>query len=148
MNHSDQGQSQSGLFTILLADDDAGDRLLAMEAFDEARVLNPVRFVPDGEELLKYLRHEEPAQPRAGLVLLDLNMPRKDGREALAEMQADASLRDIRVIVMTTSQAEEDRAQARALGASGFISKPVTFEGLVQVMRTLGSYGVQFASGG
>ena len=134
----------SELFTILLADDDAGDRLLAMEAMEEARILNPVRFVPDAEELLKYLRAQESSAPRAGLVLLDLNMPRKDGREALAEMQADESLRDIRVVVMTTSQAEEDQAQASALGASGFISKPVTFDGLVQVMRTLDRYGVQF----
>lgn len=134
-------------FTILLADDDAGDRLLAMEAMEEARILNPVRFVPDGEELLKYLRAQESSAPRAGLVLLDLNMPRKDGREALAEMQADEALRDIRVVVMTTSQAEEDQAQASALGASGFISKPVTFDGLVQVMRTLDRYGVQFTVG-
>jgi len=133
-------------FTILLADDDAGDRLLAMEALEEAQVLNPLRTVADGEELMKYLRQDQAQSPRPGLILLDLNMPRKDGREALAEMKADEVLRAIPVVVMTTSQAEEDRAQAGALGASGFISKPVTFEGLVQVMKTLGRYGVQFTS--
>ena len=155
------GQPQP--FTILMADDDAGDRLLAMEALEEARVLNPVRFVQDGEELLQYLRHSqsrapnpapdlspdaglELSSPRPGLILLDLNMPRKDGREALAEIRADPDLRHIAVVVMTTSRAEEDRAQASALGASGFIIKPVTFDELVQVMKTLGRYGVQFAA--
>ncbi len=132
-----------------MADDDAGDRLLALEALEEARVLNPVRCVRDGEELMQYLhslqlpQHEIDA-PHPGLILLDLNMPRKDGREALAEIKADPALRGISVVVMTTSQAEEDRLQTEALGASGFITKPVTFEALVQVMKTLGHYGVQF----
>jgi len=131
-------------FTIVLADDDADDRLLAAEALEEARIANPVRFVRDGEELMKFLRNE--AEPRPGLVLLDLNMPRKDGREALAEIKSDPALRDIAVVVLTTSQAEEDIAQVNSLGAQDFISKPVTFDGLVEVMRTLTRFGVEFVS--
>ena len=134
-------------FTILLADDDAGDRMLAMEAFEEARVLNPVRYVEDGEELLQYLRALEPGLPLPGLILLDLNMPRKDGREALAEIKADPGLRSIPVLIMTTSRSPEDAAQMREMGASDFVSKPVTFEGLVDVMKSLSRYGAQFAAG-
>ena len=98
---------------ILMAEDDADDRLLVKDALAESRVLNELRFVGDGEELLQYLRHEgrysDPASsPRPGLILLDLNMPRKDGREALQEIKADPALRRIPVVVMTTSKAEED----------------------------------------
>jgi CheY-like chemotaxis protein len=134
--------------TIVMADDDADDRLLAREAMEETRLANDFRFVGDGEELLRYLRREgayaDPASaPRPGLILLDLNMPRMDGREALAEIKRDPALRRIPVVVMTTSKAEEDVFRSYEGGAASFIPKPVTFEGLVEVMKTLGRYWVE-----
>lgn len=132
------------LITILIAEDDADDRLLAQEALNESRLVNEVHFVEDGEELLDYLRHRgkyaTEAAPRPGVILLDLNMPRKDGREALIELKKDKDLRRIPVVVMTTSKAEEDILRSYDLGVNSFIIKPVTFEGLVEVMRTLGHY--------
>lgn len=131
---------------ILMADDDADDRMLTKEALAESRVLNDLRFVEDGEELMDYLkkRGEFVDSPRPGLILLDLNMPRKDGREALKEIKADPDLRRIPVVVMTTSKAEEDIYRSYDLGASSFITKPVTFDRLVELMRTLGQYWVEF----
>ncbi|MBV9580245.1 MAG: response regulator [Chloroflexi bacterium] len=130
---------------IVLADDDPDDCVLAREALEESRLFNELHTVSDGEELLAYLRHEAayapPAEsPRPGLILLDLNMPRKDGREALREIKADPSLRSIPIVVLTTSRAEEDIYRTYDLGVSSFISKPVTFEGLVDVMKVLGRY--------
>ncbi|HET9677232.1 MAG TPA: response regulator [Solirubrobacterales bacterium] len=134
---------------ILMAEDDADDRLLVKEALEESRVLNELRFVEDGEELLEYLRRQgryaaEEASPRPGLVLLDLNMPRKDGREALREIKADPELRRIPIVVMTTSKAEEDIFRSYDSGASSYITKPVTFERLVELMKTLGQYWIEF----
>ena len=131
--------------TILIADDDADDRMMASEALEESRLANDLRFVEDGEELLDYLYHRgrfsaEGESPRPGLILLDLNMPRMDGREALREIKSDPSLRSIPVVVLTTSQAEEDIYRTYDLGVNSFITKPVQFEGLVEVMRTLGKY--------
>ncbi len=130
--------------TILIAEDDADDRLLAQEALEESRLANSVYFVHDGEELLDYLyrRNDYTAQnaPRPGVILLDLNMPRKDGREALTEIKNNVDLRRIPVVVMTTSKAEEDILRSYDLGVNSFIVKPVTFEGLVEVMRTIGHY--------
>ncbi len=102
----------------------------------------------DGEELLDHLhrrgQYADPAtSPRPGLILLDLNMPKKDGREALADIKADPDLRRIRVVVMTTSKAEEDIARTYNLSAASYIQKPVTFEGLVDVIRTLGKYWLE-----
>jgi CheY-like chemotaxis protein len=133
---------------ILLADDDEDDRLLAREALAESRLANDLRLVGDGVELLEYLRHEgryaDPeSSPRPGVVLLDLNMPRMDGREALEALKADPDLRRIPVVVMTTSQAEEDVVRSYDLGASSFITKPITFDGLVAVMRGLGTYWIE-----
>ena len=130
---------------ILMADDDADDRAMTKEALEENRLTNPLHFVEDGEALMDYLyrrgRFAGPlAAPTPGLILLDLNMPKKDGREALAEIKADPGLRRIPVIVLTTSKAEEDIFRSYDLGASSFITKPVTFEGLVQCIRTLGDY--------
>jgi two-component system response regulator len=130
---------------ILMADDDPDDRDLAEAALQESRLANQLHFVEDGEQLMAYLRNQPPyedkaAHPRPGLILLDLNMPRKDGREALAEIKADPRLRPIPVIVLTTSRAEEDVFRSYDLGVNSFISKPVTFDGLVQVMRVLGRY--------
>lgn len=134
---------------ILMAEDDADDRLLVKEALEESRVLNELRFVEDGEELLEYLRRQgryagEGESPRPGLVLLDLNMPRKDGREALREIKADPELRRIPIVVMTTSKAEEDIFRSYDSGASSYITKPVTFERLVELMKTLGQYWIEF----
>jgi CheY-like chemotaxis protein len=131
--------------TILIADDDADDRLLARDALAESRLANDVRFVEDGEQLMDYLhragKYTDPSiSPRPGLILLDLNMPRKDGREALREIKSEAGLRSIPIIVLTTSKAEEDIYRTYDLGVSSFITKPVTFDGLVGVMRALGRY--------
>ena len=131
--------------TILLADDDVDDRMLAQEALEESRLVNDLRCVEDGEELLDYLhrrgKYEAPEDsPRPGLILLDLNMPRKDGREALQEIKSVPSLRQIPVVVLTTSKAEEDIYRTYDLGVNSFVTKPVTFEGLVSVMKTLGRY--------
>jgi len=134
---------------ILMADDDADDRMLTKDALTESRVLNDLRFVEDGEELLDYLKGrgaytDREKSPRPGLILLDLNMPKKDGREALKEIKADPELRRIPVVVMTTSKAEEDVYRSYDLGASSFITKPVTFDRLVELMRTMGQYWVEF----
>ena len=123
---------------ILMADDDADDRMLAKDALEESRVLNDLRFVEDGEQLIDYLFRRGPyadpeSSPRPGLILLDLNMPRKDGREALREIKEHPELRRIPIIIMTTSQAEEDIYRSYDLGANSFITKPVTFERLVDL---------------
>lgn len=131
--------------TILMADDDPDDRLLAQNAFNVSHLANDLRFVVDGQELMDYLLRQgkfaDPAlSPRPGLILLDLNMPRKDGREALSEIKSDPELHMIPVVVLTTSKAEEDIYRSYAVGASSFITKPVSFEGLVDVVRTVGHY--------
>jgi CheY-like chemotaxis protein len=131
--------------TILLADDDEEDRELARDALQDARLANEMKFVYDGQDLLDYLRREgrwsQPeTAPRPGIILLDLNMPKKDGREALAEIKADESLRRIPVVVLTTSKDEADVLRTYDLGVSSFITKPVTFAGLVEVMRTWTQY--------
>jgi len=133
---------------ILMADDDADDRMLTRDALEESRLANELRFVADGEELMDYLkrrgRFAEPASaPRPGVILLDLNMPRKDGREALREIKADAELRRIPIVVLTTSKAEEDILRSYDLGANSYITQPVTFESLVEVMRGLGRYWLE-----
>ncbi|MDX6425731.1 MAG: hypothetical protein QOD52_1136 [Gaiellaceae bacterium] len=132
--------------TILMADDDADDRDLAREALAESRVLNELHTVNDGAELLEFLHHEgrftHADAPRPDLILLDLNMPKVDGREALGALKKDPKLRSIPVVVLTTSRAEEDVVRSYDLGANSFISKPVTFAGLVDVMRELGKYWV------
>lgn len=130
---------------ILMADDDADDRLLAKDAFDECHLPGEVRFVEDGEDLLEYLQHRgKYAQganaPTPNLILLDLNMPKKDGREALREIKSTPDLRKIPVIVLTTSKADTDIAKIYDLGANSFISKPVAFDSLVKVMQVIGHY--------
>ncbi|HEU5015421.1 MAG TPA: response regulator [Roseiflexaceae bacterium] len=130
---------------ILIADDDPDDRMLAKEAWEESRLANEVHFVNDGEELMDYLYRRGNfaslnATSRPGVILLDLNMPRKDGREALKEIKADPKLRQIPIVVLTTSKAEEDIYRSYDLGVNSFITKPVTFESLVEVMKTLGKY--------
>jgi CheY-like chemotaxis protein len=131
--------------TILVADDDADDRLMIEDALRENRLSNDLRFVFDGEELMDYLKrrgkYEDPASsPRPGLILLDLNMPRKDGREALREIKEDPQLRSLPVLVLTTSKAEEDVYRTYNLGVNSFITKPVSFDALVAITRDLGRY--------
>jgi CheY-like chemotaxis protein len=131
--------------TILIAEDDPDDRLLTREAFSESRPANRVDFVHDGEELLDYLNHRPPyddAQryPRPSLILLDLNMPRMDGREALRALKAEPRLRDIPVVMLSTSCDEEDIRRSYADGVNSFISKPASFNGLLDVVRSLGDY--------
>ncbi len=131
--------------TILVADDDADDRMMIEEALRENRLANDLHFVRDGEELMEYLRGignyaDAKSHPRPGLILLDLNMPKKDGREALKEIKGDPALRGIPIVVLTTSKAEEDVYRTYNLGVNSFITKPVTFEALVAITRDLGRY--------
>ncbi len=131
--------------TILMADDDADDRRLTQEAFEEGRLINDLRFVENGEQLMDYLRKQgayaPPADtPRPGLILLDLNMPRKDGRTVLKELKSDPHLRQIPVCVLTTSKADEDIYKSYDLGVNSYIVKPVTFEALVDILQTLEKY--------
>ena len=133
---------------ILYAEDDEEDRMLMQDALKESRLTNELHVVEDGEELMEYLNRrgkysELTNVPLPGLILLDLNMPRKDGREALKEIKANPALRRIPVVVLTTSKAEEDILRTYDLGVSGFIIKPVTFESLVDVIRTLGKYWLE-----
>ena len=131
--------------TILMADDDADDRMFAKDALGEARLANDLHFVEDGEELMDYLRHkgkhaEMNGSPKPGLILLDLNMPKKDGLEALQEIKEDQDLKRIPIVVLTTSKAQEDIFRTYDLGVSSFITKPVSFEGLVDIMKALSWY--------
>jgi len=137
--------------TILMADDDADDRLMAKEAFEESRLANDLRFVEDGVELLDYLKrrgkYEDPASsPRPGLILLDLNMPKKDGREALKEIKADPKLKNIRVVILTTSKAEEDIYRTYDLSAASYITKPVTFSAMAEVVKVMGKYWLEIVA--
>ena len=131
---------QSLPINILMADDDEDDRLLTIDALKESRVLNNLFCVEDGVELLEYLRREgkyaDPKDsPRPSLILLDLNMPRKDGREALQEIKADPKLRSIPVVILTTSKEEEDMLRGYDLGCASYITKPVNFELLIETIN-------------
>ncbi len=131
--------------TILYAEDDLEDQLLLKEAITESRLANEIVFVNDGVELVDYLNRRGAyaslrGVPLPGLILIDLNMPRKDGREAIGEIKKDPALRRIPICVLTTSDAEEDIARSYDLGVSSYIRKPVTFDGLVDIARTFGKY--------
>ena len=135
----------SSTIRILMADDDPDDCMLTRDAFAEAHLINEISFVTNGQELLDYLRHQGKYAPpnsaaRPNLILLDLNMPVKNGREALQEIKADPELRSIPVIILTTSQAEEEVLRAYDLGASSFITKPVLFESMIEIVKSLGEY--------
>ena len=130
---------------ILLVEDDPDDRLLTMRALSKNRLANAIKWVEDGEELIDYLyrrgKYAEPGSaPLPGLILLDLNMPRMDGREALHIIKADPELRRIPIVVLTTSQAEQDIFQSYDLGVNAFVTKPVTFEGLADAIKVLGNF--------
>jgi CheY-like chemotaxis protein len=135
--------------TILVCDDDEDDRMLTRQALEDAHISNTVRFVEDGEQLLDYLYQrgkfagEVGLAPRPGLILLDLNMPKLDGREVLKAIKEDPSLRDIPVVVLSTSRLDEDIARSYKLGVNSFITKPVTFSGLVEAMNVLGRYWLE-----
>ena len=140
--------AQAMPITILYADDDAEDRMLVKDAWEESRLANELHFVEDGEELMDYLwrrgKHASLADtPLPGIILLDLNMPKKDGREALREIKSEPNLRRIPIVVLTTSQAEEDIYRAYDLGVNSFIVKPVSFQSLVEVTKTLGKYWLE-----
>ena len=131
--------------TILMAEDNEADCRLTAEAMDRARLANDLVFVKDGEELLDYLhrrgKYEDPAtSPRTGIILLDLNMPKKDGRAALEEIKLDPDLRQIPVVVLTSSHAASDVVSSYDTGVSGYIIKPVTFEGFIDVLKGLSNY--------
>jgi CheY-like chemotaxis protein len=127
-----------------MADDDEADRMLAARAMEKAEIRAELRFVRDGEDLLDYCRgqgaYADEPPPRPDLILLDLNMPRKDGRETLRDLKADPDLRTIPVTILTTSRAEEDVQGTYRLGANSYVTKPVTFTGLVALMKSLGHY--------
>lgn len=129
-------------FPILVADDDEDDRQFMLEAMAASRLRNPLYFVKDGLELLEFLQQtgEHADAPRPGLILVDLNMPRLSGREAIEQIKADADLRSIPLVVLTTSRAEDDIVRTYEVGASSYIVKPVTFDSLVEVMQGLGRY--------
>ena len=138
-------ENKGTMITILIADDDPDDRELTRDALHECRLANDVHFVHDGEELLDYLnrrgQHKKlTGQSLPGLILLDLNMPRKDGREALKEIKANPDLRRIPIVVLTTSKAEEDILRTYDLGVNSYVTKPVTFDSLVETIKVLGKY--------
>jgi len=144
-------QKEAKPITILMADDDADDRMMTKEAFEESRLVNDLRFVEDGVELLDYLhrrgKYSDPASsPRPGLILLDLNMPKMDGREALKEIKADPKLKFIRVVILTTSKAEEDIYRTYGLSAASYITKPVTFSAMAEVVRVMGKYWLEIVA--
>ncbi len=138
--------------TIVICDDDEDDRLLTEQALKDARISNELRFVDDGDELLDYLYQrgrfagETGLAPRPGLILLDLNMPRMDGREALRRIKGDVTLHDIPVVILTTSNLDSDVIRSYRLGVNSFITKPVTFSGLVDAMNVLGRYWLEIVA--
>ena len=135
--------------TILICDDDEDDRALTRQALEDAHISNSLRFVEDGEQLLDYLYQrgeysgETGAAPRPGLILLDLNMPKMDGREALQNIKGDPTLVDIPIVILTTSGLDIDIIRSYQLGVNSFITKPVTFSGLVEAMNVLGRYWLE-----
>lgn len=136
---------------IVVADDDADDRMMIKDAFEEAKLGNPVDFVKDGVELMEYLNRQGDYknltnQPYPGFILLDLNMPRKDGRTALKEIKESADLHRIPIIILTTSKAEEDIIKTYNLGVNSFICKPVSFDGLVEIVKTVGRYWIEIVA--
>lgn len=136
------------LMPILVADDDPDDCLLAREAFQECGIVNPVHFVHNGQELMDYLKRRPPYSncthyPLPGVILLDLNMPLKDGREALMEIKTDERFRTIPVVILSTSSTGEDIAGSYRIGGNSFITKPSSFEGLVDIVKVLNRYWLQ-----
>ena len=137
--------------TILVADDDEDDRTFTRQALEEKRLANDLRFTIDGQDTIDYLRRrgrwsDPESSPRPGLILLDLNMPKRNGHEVLAEIKHDKELSSIPVIVLTTSRADEDIVRSYGLGVNSFITKPVTFDQLVEVLGTWSDYWLEIVS--
>jgi CheY-like chemotaxis protein len=133
---------------ILIAEDDEEDRMITKDAMIESRLVNRIDFVEDGEDLMDYLNNrgkyaDVKEYPLPGIILLDLNMPRKDGREALKEIKSSEVLKKIPVIILTTSKAEEDILRSYNLGVNSFITKPLTFNGMVNIMQAIGKYWLE-----
>ncbi len=142
--------TSQGKISIIMADDDADDRLLTQSAFEENQISNPMHFVENGQELMDFLqrkgKYNALNHPLPSLILLDLNMPKMDGREALREIKADPDLRKIPVLILTTSKSEKDIVESYSLGASCFISKPANFEQLLEVVKNIGRFWLETAS--
>lgn len=133
---------------IVVADDDADDRMMIKDAFEASKLANEIDFAEDGVQLLEYLRREGKwskfaGEPYPGFILLDLNMPRKDGRTVLKEIRNDPVLHRIPIVILTTSKAEEDIIKTYNLGVNSFICKPVSFEKLVEIVKTVGHYWIE-----
>jgi CheY-like chemotaxis protein len=136
---------------IVVADDDADDRMMIRDAFEESKLGNPVDFVEDGVELMEYLNRQGKwthlaNQPFPGFILLDLNMPRKDGRTVLKEIKESTELHRIPIVILTTSKAEEDIIRTYNLGVNSFICKPVSFDKLVDIVKTVGHYWIEIVA--
>jgi CheY-like chemotaxis protein len=129
---------------VLLVEDDPGDVLMTREAFEDNKLNNKLHVVNDGEQAIAFLTRQKPFDeaPRPDLILLDLNLPRKDGREVLAEIKADEELRSIPVVVLTTSEAEEDILRSYNLHANAYVTKPVDFERFIGVVRHIDKFFV------
>ncbi|ACU38857.1 MULTISPECIES: response regulator [Actinosynnema] len=129
---------------VLLVEDDPGDALMTQEAFEHHKIRNQLHIVRDGVEALEFLRREGPYgnAPRPGLILLDLNLPKMDGREVLAEIKADERFRTIPVVVLTTSEAEEDILRSYNLHANAYVTKPVDFDRFIEVVRQIDDFFV------
>ena len=145
-NTFQQNSNQS--IPILIADDDPDDRYLIGSAFKESTFKHPISFVENGVELLKYLRSEAPYEDRQlpGLILLDLNMPQLDGRNALVQIKSDSEFRRIPIVVLTTSTAEEDIQNSYDLGVSAYVSKPGSYDDMIELVEVLNQYWIKFAS--
>jgi CheY-like chemotaxis protein len=143
-NLTDPTAEPPAVIDVLLVEDDPGDVLMTREAFEEHKLRNTLHVVTDGVQAVSFLRREgEYADaPRPGLILLDLNLPRKDGREVLAEIKADEALRSIPVVVLTTSEAEEDVLRSYDLHANAYVTKPVDFEQFISVIRQIDEFFV------
>ena len=133
---------------IAIAEDDPDDRMMIQDALRDCHISNPVDFLEDGEALMRYLRREHEyaalkGTELPGLILLDLNMPRKDGREALGEIKSDPELRHLPVVVMTTSRSPDDVAVTYDIGANSYVAKPILYEELLEVLQTLGRYWLE-----
>jgi len=137
-------ESYVDVIDVLLVEDDPGDVLMTREAFEHHKIRNKLHVVADGVEALQFLRREDPhsSAPRPGLMLLDLNLPRKDGLEVLAEIKSDESLRTIPVVVLTTSEAEEDILRSYDLHANAYVTKPVDFDRFIEVIRQIDDFFV------
>jgi len=135
-------RSEGQLVDVLLVEDDPGDVLMTREAFGHYKIRNVLHVVTDGEQALQFLRRtgEYADAPRPGLILLDLNLPRRDGLEVLAELKADPVLKVIPVVILTTSQAQEDVLRSYALHANAYVSKPVDFERFMDVIRQIDNF--------